>query len=400
MEDQEQQSLVQNQPENSLLNSADELLAEVRAAVDAPDTIRIPFAQLALLGGTAASLCPALRTVTQMSSFPADGLYRWVNGAPGDVLKAAKNGNLWGASHTADGGSKLAQFQAVSSVDATSVTQMPFNPVTAMTAAALFSIEKKLDSITETSQQILSFLEREKESEIEAHLETLCDIISNYKFNLENELFVSSNHSLAVNFKADARGHMISYQKKLQELLHGQKHLSLKARVQPTLKELQKDFQYYRLSLYTFSMSSLLEVILSRNFDEQYISALRSEIEAFSMDYRELFSQCSGFLEKKSHSSLGANVLKGVGSTSHAVGKLIGSIPVIRRGQADEFLQENGGRLREKADELEQNILEEFSRISNPGTHVFMEKMSDLIRIYNHTSQICFDRDNLYLIPD
>lgn len=36
--------------------------------------------------------------------------------------------------------------------------------------------------------------------------------------------------------------------------------------------------------------------------------------------------------------------------------------------------------------------------ISNPGTAVFVDKMTDMIQIYNHTEQICFDEKRIYLI--
>ena len=54
------------------------------------------------------------------------------------------------------------------------------------------------------------------------------------------------------------------------------------------------------------------------------------------MTYRDLYSKCSEYLERLSSSALEANLLKGVGNASDAVGKLIGIIPKIKDGQADE----------------------------------------------------------------
>ena len=44
--------------------------------------------------------------------------------------------------------------------------------------------------------------------------------------------------------------------------------------------------------------------------------------------------------------------------------------------------------------------VKEFATLSNPGTSVFSEKMSDMIRIYNHTSQISFDESRIYLVAN
>ena len=47
---------------------------------------------------------------------------------------------------------------------------------------------------------------------------------------------------------------------------------------------------------------------------------------------------------------------------------------------------------------MEQNTLAAFAEISNPETGVLTEKMQDLIRIYNHTAEIYFDEEKLYLV--
>ena len=92
--------------------------------------------------------------------------------------------------------------------------------------------------------------------------------------------------------------------------------------------------------------------------------------------------------------------MKGVGNASDAVGKLIGIIPKIKDGQADEFLQDSGARLKNNAADMERNVVKAFAEISNPGTGVFTEKMRDMILIYNHTSEICFDNKQIYLVAD
>ena len=80
-----------------------------------------------------------------------------------------------------------------------------------MMSVALFSIEQKLGSIEEMERQLLSFLEIEKEAEIEADLETLSSIIKKYKFNWDNEHFVASNHKLVLDIERTARKHINSY---------------------------------------------------------------------------------------------------------------------------------------------------------------------------------------------
>lgn len=123
-----------------------------------------------------ASLVPALNTVTQTISFDTSGLYRIANQAVGDTLKIAKNGNSWGALKTADGGSKLAQLQSAGPLTATSQSVAAINPATMMMAVACSPSSNSLAKLVRWQKQILSFLEIEKESEIEADVETIFSI--------------------------------------------------------------------------------------------------------------------------------------------------------------------------------------------------------------------------------
>ena len=374
------------------------MLLDARKEIANTKTLSVPIAELALLGTGVASLIPALRKVTQTTTFNTQGLYQLANAGVGDTLKIAKNSNFWGAFKTADGSSKFAQLQAAEPLSTTSTAVMPIDPAIMMMAVALFAIEQQLKGIEEKQKQILSFLEIEKESETEADVEILSKMITTYKHNWNNEHFIASNHKMVLDIQRTARKNMLSYKKKVAELLDSKKMIVAQAKVKSTLSDLQKKFKYYRLSLYTFSMASLIEIMLSGNFKEAYISDIKTEIKKFSLEYRDLFTECSMYLEKMASGSVEANVMKGIGVASKAVGKFIGSIPVVKEGQVDEFLQDGGAHLKENAQDMQKNILESFATLHNPGTGVFMEKMEDMIQIYNHTDKICFDDKKIYLI--
>ena len=374
------------------------ILMDVRSDLPEKVSFSMPIAQLATLGAGVSSLIPALHTVTQTTTVNAQGLYRLANTGVGDTLKVARNGNFWGAFKCADGTSKFAQLQSAGPLTATRTATVPIDPATMLMAIALFSIEQKLDSIAEMQKQIFTFLEVEKESEIEADVETLISMISKYKYNWDNEHYLQSNHKMVLDLQRTARKNMLSFQKQVTEVLNSRQLVVAQMKVKSTLKDLLKKFKYYRLSLYTFSLASLLEIMLSGNFKEEYITGIKEEIEARSMTYRDLYGKCSEYLERLGNSALEANLLKGIGNASNAMGKLIGSIPKIKDGQVDEFLQDSGARLKNNAAGVERNVVKAFAEISNPGTGVFTEKMRDMILIYNHTGEICFDDKQIYLV--
>lgn len=382
---------------NDLISITDNVLLDVRTDISQSKSLSMPIAQLSTLGAGVTSLLPAFRTITQTSSVAAEGLYRIPNAVIGDTLKAAKSGNFWPSFKNSN---KLAQLQKVDSLQSTTSMVMPIDPATMMMAVALFSIEQQLGNITEMQKKILSFLEIEKESEIEADIETLSNIIEKYKHNWDNEQFISSNHKMVIDIQRTARKNMVSYQKKVRDVIKEKKLLVLQNKIKTTLDELMKDFKYYRLSLFTFSMSSLIEIMLSGNFKEENILSIKDEIQKLSFVYRDTYGECSVYLEGMEKSSVESNLLKGVSATSKAVGKFIGSIPKIKDGQIDERLQEAGEHVSDKAKTMETDSIATFAEMSNPGTSLFTDKMDDLIFVYNHTTDICFDSNNIYLIAN
>ncbi len=383
-----------------LISKTEDILALVRTDISKSNTLSMPIAQLSTLGAGVASLLPQFRTIKQTFNVDGNGLYKLANKATGDTLKVAKNGNFWGAFKSADGASKFAQLQEAGTLQATNSMVMPIDPATMMMAVALFAIEQQLGEIAEMQKKILSFLETEKESEIEADVETLSDIINKYKHNWDNEQFITSNHKMVVDIKRTARKHMISYQKKVKDALKDKKFITLQSHIKTTLDDMMKDFKYYRLSLFAFSMSSLIEIMLSGNYKEENILAIKDEVQKSAFVYRETYGECSLYLEKMEKSSLESNLLKGVSATSKAVGKFIGSIPKIKDGQIDERLQETGELVSEKAKAIESDSIFAFSEMSNPGTILFTDKMDDMIFVYNHATDICFDNENIYLIAN
>lgn len=394
----ENQMMRREEQRHEMAEIANGILLDTRASLSNKSVMSMPIAQLATLGAGVASLIPAFRTVTQTTTIGADGLYRLANAGVGDVLKVAKNGNFWGAFKTAEGASKFAQLQSVGNVASTSATVMPIDPATLMMAAALFSIEQKLGNIAEMEKEILTFLESEMEAEIEADIETLSAMLTKYKYNWDNEHFIGSNHKLALDIQRTARKNMNAYQKQVAEAVSGKRLFVSQSKVNDMLQNMLRKFKYYRLTLYTFALASFAEVILSGDFKAENIQLVKDELEKMAATYRELFDQCSAYMEGLSASSVENNLLKGIGSASKTVGKFIDSIPKIRDGQVDEFLQESGARLQNDAVRMERKVITAFAEINNPGLRVFVDRLEDMIRIYNHTESICFDEKQIYLV--
>lgn len=185
----EEQELTINDISRNLLEITKEKKSEKKYSV--------PISELSLLGASVASLVPALRTVTSTYG-GGEELYTIVNKGIGDTLQLAKDGNSWASLKTTEGSKKMVKL---SKVNPTTKSITPVDPTTMMMAVALYSIEQQLARIESMQKEILSFLEAENESEIEADVETLTSIISKYKHNWDNDKFMSSNHKQCWIFK-------------------------------------------------------------------------------------------------------------------------------------------------------------------------------------------------------
>lgn len=383
-----------------LMEITEGLLLDTKSSIENKKTMSVPIAELSALGAGVASLVPAFNTVTTITTLAADGLFTIANKVAGDTLKMAKNGNAWGAMKTATGGSKMVQLAEAGPLAATSQAVSAINPTTMMMAVALYSIEKQLGEIAETQKQILSFLEIKDEAGIEGDLETLTELINNYKHNWDNEIYVQNSHKMVMDIKRTARSNMLASQKRVAELVASKKLVVGQGQVKSTLSEMEKRFKYYKLALYTYSLASMMEIMLGGNYKEEYITGIKDEIIKLSGNYRELFEKSSLYLEKLGGSAVETNVLKGIGTAGKAVGKFIGSIPLVKEGPVDEFLQNGGANLKKNAIGMEKQAVHQFAALNNSGTHIFVNKMEDMIQIYNHTERICFDDKQIYLVAN
>lgn len=299
---------------------------------------------------------------------------------------------------TASGSSKMMQLKEVSSLSSSEKLLKGFNPATLMMAVALYSIENKINDIVQTQKDIIEFLEVEKESQIKADAESLLEFVKNYKYNWDNELLVSSTLNLVMDIKKNARKNMVFYKEKVYRAISSKKLIVVKNKVNSALFDLKKKFKFYRLSLYIFSLASLMEIMLSGNFKEDYIIDIREIIRKESKEYRELFNDCSLYLEKLISNGAEARILKGVSEASKNAGKFINNIPLVKESVIDDFLQNKGYNLKQIANEMELKIIKTFASVANPETRMFIEKLDDIIKIYNQKAQICFDSKNIYIV--
>ena len=397
--DKEDESIVKSENSTDIVACSEAILAEVQIDIASVNTVKLPIEQLGLLGAGIASILPSLRTIQQSITTNDGSLFRWVNreNAAG-TLKLNKKDNLLGGTFIDKNGKSIyAKFEAAGPQTTAGSTVMPIDPLTLMMAAALMSIEHKLDAIIKTQEEIISFLEKDKEAEIEGDLKTLTGIIKDYKFNWDNEGYKSSHHKLAIDIKRTAEKNIIFYQKQIADAIKDNSIIHLQNSVDGKQSKLQKLFKYYRLSLYIYSFASYIEVMLLGNFRSEYILQIKSQVEEYTEAYKKAHSDCYEVLKKLTSGSIDKHVLKGVGVAVEAVGSFIGSIPVIKDGQVDEWLIDKGSGIKKESENVGERALAEFKETEEPGSSLFIENLKLVDELYNKTSDIYIDKENVYL---
>lgn len=373
--------------EKNVLALGEQFLLDTKTDITKVRCEKMPLEKMASLGASVSSIMPLFQSLNQ-SKTETGKLYRLVNNSFGDKLKPSGDGTFWGALKKNNGGSKMAKFQEVPSLGV--------DPTTMLVAVVLYSFEQQIGKIYEMEQQILSFLENEKESQIEADIISLNSTMKEYTVNWDKELFVQGHYQKTLIIKRNAEKNIISYQKDISKLIQSEDFLVMD--VDTKIDNLKKQFTYYRMSLYIYSLASLMEIMMLGDFREENILRVKEEIENRSAEYRDIFTKSSAYIETMEEKEVSSNIMKGLATVSQAVGSFIGGIPFVKEGPVDEWLIENGESIHHNIEMEKEKKLSILSYMSNPGTQLFSEKLKDINDIYNHTTGICVDDKNLYLM--
>lgn len=368
-----------------------------------PDIVRavkIPFERLAAIGAGFASLPESFRTVTQTTYSDVSGLYRMVIPDTASGTLVQKNGITLGNMVGTDGHtfSGRARFVQASSAPSVTTTTLPFDPTSLFMAAALVSVEKKLDDIRQTQVEILEYLKEDKKSRMRGNLTFLADISNKYKYNWNNSTYISGMHMKVEDINQESVQNIDFYRSQIRKIA-GERGLIIGDQdIKKQVHRLKSEFRNYQLAVYLYGFSSFLEVMLLKNFDPEYLQRVIQGIESYSLQYRELYTDCYNLMEDSAQTSLQKHVLDGMAAISGATGETIARIPVISRSQLDETLIESRNRLSRFSTKRAEKMVGKLIDNRDCGVGAFVESIKTVGRIYNEPVELMFDSKNLYML--
>ena len=363
----------------------DEIAARCRFKLNKEDLVSI--------GGPIAAVAGEMAKLV-INPTNNEGLYRCVfpNGISG-TLAQAKDGSGYLGTIMNNGIAGQARWIPVEG----SATTIPINPATIAIAITLAGINKKLDDIRQTQNDILNFLENDKESKLKGSVNALSEIMKDYRYNYDNATWKNGKFVIGSDIKTKAGNSIIFYRKAVKSEMDKRNAIHNNQQAQKIINKVQYDIKCYQLSLYLYAYASFVEIILGDNYNSEYLDNVMGRIEINSYQYRIDYTDCYDMLSEYSRTTVETAALKGLGSASKNVGKAIAKIPVIRKGPVDEALIAAGNSAKKISNKTSERVLNEFSEKRDPGVRFFVESIETINTMNNQAIVMMFDQDNIYI---
>lgn len=345
---------------------------------------KIPLSGIAALGVGFESVATAIQQITNNGQ-AVSGYYK-VTIPAGTHLASFKDGSGFLGTAIGDSG-----------IDSQARLNPVIDPTMMLMAITLVNIDRKLDAIQETQQEMLDFIVQKEKSELKGDLSFLIDVYNNYKYNWNNEKYKIANHIKALDIRQSAEQKIDFYREQIKKQLSKKIFLHNDRDSNKQLLNIQDEFKDYQLSMYIYGFSYFLEILLQENFNKDYLKAISQKLDDLSFQYRELYSLAYEQSEKHTESSLQTKFISGLSSVNKIAGETIAKIPIINKSQIDETLIETSNRLVSYKDKKISTIMSKLLEQQNACIRPFIDNIDTLNLVHNQTNTLIFDKENLYL---
>jgi len=243
-------------------------LSEIKDTYLTSPLAKIPFTEIAALGGSFAGV------VESMASPATEGLYRCVfpKGVTG-TLAMAKDGSGALGTIMNDGIVGQARWIPVEQSIAPACLKAT------LVAVAVLAVVKQIQDIKDGQKEIVSILERDKKSQLLADYDLLASYMDDYKYYWENDASLVVNLNQVKNIKRNAMKDIRSYTEQIESMISAKKNLLKMQTASQKIGQILDRFVHYKLALHVFALSEYMEVMLSKNFQAEYLSKMLKKSE-------------------------------------------------------------------------------------------------------------------------
>lgn len=354
------------------------------------DKITFPLSNLESLGNMFPSVSAALSAISQIAT-PTGTLYRATFPVQGHLAVAKDGSGLLGTIINNKGIAGQARFhevgQAAKAAGGASAIFM---------ALAIMAINMSLKNIAENQKAIITFLETDKQTQLKGDLNVLTEVIGEYKYNWNNDQWLSNRENQVLNIKRSAEHNILFYREMIEKKLDSKGFIRFDT--SKSLNDVQNKFKYYKLALYLYSFSSFLDIMLLMNFDSNYLDSIKSRIETYAVDYTSFYEKSIEGIEKMASSSVQSRALQGISFVGKFVGKQIAKIPdKNNKIKIDDGLISGSDKLSEINAKAIADTKDAFLSVQDNGIQMFGEKIGLINKMYNEPIELYIDTENIYL---
>ena len=362
---------------------------------------KIPIADLAVLGAAIAPLTQSLQNLSsQLFGAGAQSTkILWEANLPEGATRMIQRKDGTGFIGAAFNGNNLVGQTTFNPVEVSenSASAFSINPYTIAIAAALLSINAKLNDIKQSQDNIMNFLEQKEKSALEGNLNFLSDILNNYKLNWNNEKYINSNHIKVLDIKQQSEQSISLFKKQVQSVIKEGALFHTTKKVSKNINDLLARLDDYRLSVYMYAFSSYVDVLLLENFESKFLQRVVDKISGYALEYREIYSYVYAALERFAKRSVRSIVSRGAAGTTKVLGKAVKKIPKLRDTQIDENLLETSERIKELDADTNQKISRTITNCQKVDVSPFVDNINRIDYLCNSPLKILVSEDALYI---
>ncbi len=341
------------------------------------------LASLASFGAMANQTMTAL----QAAAAGGSGIYRVTVPAGGHLAKFKDGSGFLGSALNSNnqlGG------QAV-------LNPVMFNPTVMMAAVAVAAIDQKLSKIYDFQQELADYLTQKDKSALRGDLNFLSDTINNYKFNLENDTYKQSHHIKILDIRHQAEKNIDFYRNQIMQNCKTKGFLTAEGSLKKQIDKVTSNFSDYQFSVYLNAFAYFIDVLLLGNYDEQFLDGIITKLKKQAMDYRELYTEVYTIFSDKIENSVESAVLKGLSKGSDLLGKVVSKLPDPANVELDEKLIELSDKVEQSEADKTIEMLRLLREKKSANTHVFVENVSTINKLYNKEAELYFNEDKIFV---
>lgn len=355
-------------------------LAEIKDTYQTSPLAKIPFTEIAALGGSFAGV------VETMATPASEGLYRCVfpKGVTG-TLAMSKEGGALGAIMNKGIVGQARWFPVDKAI-------APACFKAALIAVAVLAVVKQIQDIKDGQKEIISILERDKKSQLLADYDLLSSYMDDYKFYWENDASLVVNLNQVKNIKRNAMKDLRSYIEQIEGLLAAKKNFLKMQSASYKIGQILDRFVHYKLALHVFALSEYMEVMLSKNFQEEYLSRIEEEIREHAVKFCNIYTECFDKIERLKKEAITTQAVNKLAGVSRSVGNFIGKIPVVKDGPVDEFLIGVGDSISDAEKKQLEKTLAFFIQYKDSGLAPIAEHIATINCLSNKPVVMLYDK--------